>query len=285
MTDRRPALLLGGGGMLARELLSALGAAGFHVTATSREECDITLPDDLAKTIARFRPDVVVNAAAYTAVDRAEVDEESATRTNAGGAAAVARAVAEAGGTLVHVSTDYVFDGEKRAPYVEEDAPRPLGAYGRSKRLGEQAVLASGARAYVVRTGELYGDGGSNFFDTILRRARAGLPLRVVDDQIVTPTWTRELASQIVAIVEHAPPGLYHATAEGEVSWYEAAMEALRLARIVADVTACSTEEYGSPTPRPRYSVLSHEKLASLGLYWMRPWGVALADWLGSRHG
>jgi dTDP-4-dehydrorhamnose reductase len=181
---------------------------------------------------------------------------------------------------LLHLSTDYVFDGRARCPYTEQDGAAPLGAYARSKLAGEQAVAAASGEAYVVRSGELYGHSGRNFFTTVLTRARRGEPLRVVDDQIVSPTWTRELAAQLVLLVERAPPGLYHATADGQTSWYHAACEALQLARLQVPIEAVSTEAYRSPTPRPRYSVLAHDTLTALGLYCMRPWQQALADWL-----
>jgi dTDP-4-dehydrorhamnose reductase len=266
--------------MLAADLAPALAARGFAVAPVTRAACDITDPAAVRDTLGRLRPGLVVNCAAYTQVDRAESDTAAAFAVNADGAGHVARAAAAVGCALIHVSTDYVFDGGLRRPYQEDDAPAPLGVYARSKWEGERQVMAAGGRATVVRTGELYGDGGRNFFSTIIGRARAGAPLRVVDDQVVSPTWTRELGAQIALIAAAAPPGLYHATASGEVSWFDAAREALAAVGLAAQVEPVSTAAFGSPTPRPPYSVLGHAALERLGLYRMGPWREALRTWL-----
>jgi dTDP-4-dehydrorhamnose reductase len=272
--------LLGGGGMLAHEIASLFRSAGFDVEAIARTECDIT--DGAAVERAVVGAGLVINCAAYTHVDRAETEPERAFAVNARGAGNVARAAARAGATLVHISTDYVFDGSLGRPHREDDPTAAIGVYGRSKLAGEGEVLAAGGRTYIVRTGELYGTGGRNFFEAILTRARAGGALRVVADQIVTPTWTRELAAQLVALVE-APPGIFHATADGATSWYDAARAVIELAGLDVQITPVTTEAYGSPTPRPRYSVLAHDALQRLGLYRMRAWRDALADWIA--HG
>ena len=266
--------------MLAQEIAPAFAGAGWSVRELPRAECDIT--DEASVDRAVAGAELVINCAAYTQVDRAESEPERAFAVNARGAGNVARAVARTGATLVHVSTDYVFDGKLRRPFREDDPTRALGVYGRSKLAGEQEVLAAGGRAFIVRTGELYGSAGPNFFRAILTRARAGGALRVVDDQIVTPTWTRELAAQLVAVVD-AGPGIFHATADGETSWYDAARAALDLAGLSVPIAPVSTEAYGSPTPRPLYSVLAHHALSTLGLYRMRPWRSALAEWIA--HG
>ncbi len=274
------AILFGKGSLLARELVPALTRAGWQVVAVARAECDITRAADVDAAVNRAGASLVVNAAAYTLVDQAEREPERAFAVNADGAGHVARAAARAGARLLHISTDYVFDGHKQRPYTEHDATAPLGVYARSKLAGEQAVVSENGAPYVVRTGELYGDGGPSFFKAILGRARCGEPLRVVNDQVVSPTWTRDLAAQLALLVEHAPPGLYHATADGETTWYDAACTALRLARLDTAVESVSTEAYGSPAPRPRYSILAHNALDTLGLYRMRPWDQALSDWL-----
>jgi dTDP-4-dehydrorhamnose reductase len=210
---------------------------------------------------------------------------DSAYAINGKGAGNVARAAASVGATLMHVSTDYVFDGRKNALYVETDEVSPLGVYARSKLEGEQQVQAAGGRWFIVRTGELYGAGGPNFFDAILKRARTGQPLRVVNDQVVTPTWTQELAPQLAVIAREAAPGIYHATCDGQCTWFEAAQEALKQCGMSVWVEPISTEAYGSPTPRPLFSVLSHQKLSELGLYRMRDWRTALGEWLKSKPG
>jgi dTDP-4-dehydrorhamnose reductase len=274
---------LGGNGMLARELKAALSSAGFEVASADLPECDITDPKSIAAALDRTSPAWVFNCAAWTQVDRAEKEVDAAYAVNAHGAGNVARALKGSAASLVHLSTDYVFDGAKRAPYDEHDTCAPQGVYAQSKRAGEEQVLLSGARAYLVRTGELYGDGGPSFFEAIFKRAKAGQPLKVVNDQTVAPTWTRELARQLVTIAERAQPGVYHATCAGAVSWHDAALAALKLAKLEVPVTAVTTAEYGSATPRPLYSVLSHGALERAGLYVMRSWDVALAEWIAQR--
>jgi dTDP-4-dehydrorhamnose reductase len=266
--------------MLAFELGPALERSGWTVKPLGSSECDITDADAVRERIAGSGATLIVNAAAYTQVDRAETEPERAFAVNAKGAANVARAAAARGATLLHISTDYVFDGSLRRPYRESDPLSPMGVYARSKVAGEQEVAAARGRHYIVRTGELYGARGRNFFQVVLERARLGAPLRIVDDQVVAPTWTRELALQLSLIVARAAPGVYHATAAGQVSWFEAASEALRIAGVAASIEPVSTKAYGSPTPRPLYSVLAHEALERQDLYRMRPWRAALAEWL-----
>jgi dTDP-4-dehydrorhamnose reductase len=278
------ALVVGGNGMLARELKPALTAAGFEVASADLPDCDITDPASVWATMDAHSPDWVFNCAAWTQVDRAQSEQQACFKVNADGAGHVARALAGSRASLVHISTDYVFDGLKRAPYDEGDACAPMGVYALSKRAGEEQVLSTRARAYIVRTGELYGHGGPNFFDAIFKRARAGQPLRVVDDQWVAPTWTRELARQLVAIAQKAQPGIFHATCAGAVTWHEAAVKALALAKLDVPVARVSTADYGSPTPRPLYTVLAHGALERAGLYVMRHWDVALRDWIALRE-
>jgi dTDP-4-dehydrorhamnose reductase len=266
--------------MLAAEVGPSLAARGFRVVLVSRADCDITRAAAVEAAVERASPALVVNCAAYTHVDDAETDVAGAFAVNAEGAGHVAEAAARSGAKLVHISTDYVFDGALRRPYRETDPAAPLGSYARSKWAGELRVASASRDAYVVRTGELYGSAGPNFFAAVIARARAGKPVRVVSDQVVSPTWTRELARQIALLVDEAPPGLYHATADGETTWYEAAREAFRLLRIGAAVEPISTQSWGSPTPRPAYSVLAHRALVDLGLYRMRHWREALEDWL-----
>jgi dTDP-4-dehydrorhamnose reductase len=273
--------VLGGDGVLARELGPALESAGFQASLLGKAACDVTDLEAVRRALANGPWAAVVNCAAYTQVDRAEDEPERAFAVNAGGAGHAARAAAELGVPFLHVSTDYAFDGRKRTPYDEEDPPSPLGVYARSKVAGEEAVREAGGRWTIVRAGELYGHGGRNFFHAILARARSGQPLKVVSDQVVTPTWSRDLARQLVTILQRAPAGLYHCTAQGETSWHQAAVAALELAGLKATVEPVTTAEYGSRTPRPLYSVLGHRKLEALGLYRMRPWREALGEWIG----
>lgn len=275
----RRVLVTGAGGMLAREVVPALREAGWTVLPLARAECDIT--DEAAVEAALpAAPAAVLNCAAYTAVDRAEAEPDRAFAVNARGAGLLARACARRGLPLLHVSTDFVFDGRADRPYREEDEPHPLGVYARSKRAGEEEVLEAGGSAWIVRTGGLYGHGGPSFFRAILSRAARGGALRVVADQWTSPTWTRDLAHQLRVVLEEAPPGVYHATAQGRASWFEAARTALALAGLDVPVEPVSSAEYGAPAPRPARPLLENAALGRLGRDRMRPWEEALAEWI-----
>lgn len=279
------ALILGGGGMLAYELAPALARSGWMVDLVGHDACDITDRAAIEARVTAAHPDLVINCAAYTHVDQAERESERAFAVNADGAGHVACAARAAGAVLLHVSTNAVFDGSLGRPYRESDPVSPLGVYGRSKYVGEQQVVSSGVRAYIVRTGHLYGGRGRHFFAKVLARIREGKSLRVVDDQIVAPTWTRDLAAQLAQLVEKAKPGLYHAMALGEVSWYRATCEALLGLGVDAVVQAVSSKEYDAPAPRACYGVLANEGLDRVNACCMRPWDVALAEWLTETYG
>ena len=268
-------LITGGHGMLGRDLTRAL--AGRDVVALSREDLDVT--DAAAVASAVVDTDVVINAAAYTRVDDAEVDEESATAVNAYGAGLLAAAAAAAGARFVQVSTDYVFDGTATTPYAE-DAPRhPLGAYGRSKAAGEVAVLAAHPDAHIVRTAWLYGEHGPNFARTMLTLAANRATVSVVDDQRGQPTWTGDLAAQLVALLDaDAPAGIYHATSTGETTWFGFARAIFETAGLDPErVLPTDSSQFVRPAPRPAYSVLGHDAWTRIGLSAPRDWRAGLA--------
>ena len=281
-------LVTGAAGQLGHDLTALLNAEGDACTGCTRAGLDITDTAAVANAIAKARPDVVVNCAAWTAVDAAEDHEEEALAINGQGAARLAAACAAAGVTLVHVSTDYVFDGHASAPYAEDAATEPRSAYGRTKLAGEQAVLATlPDSAYVVRTAWLYGAHGRNFVHTMLRLARNGTSPGVVDDQRGQPTWTHDVATRIHALVgAGAPPGIYHATSSGETTWYGLADEIFGLYRdsVAEDDDAertvaprpITTAEYPVPAPRPAYSVLGHDAWHKAGLEPIGDWRDAL---------
>lgn len=270
-------LITGGGGMLAQDLARALRRQ--EVIAPSRAELDIT--DESAVRAALADVDVVVNTAAFTAVDAAEQDEAAATAINATAAGALARAAHESGARVVQVSTDYVFDGRSREPYDERAAISPINAYGRSKAAGEQAVLeATDGTALVVRTAWLYGGGRPSFGRTILRKLRDGEQVSVVTDQVGQPTWTADLAARILEFAEiGAEGGIYHATNSEYTSWFD-------LARAIADEAGLDTDkvvpttsaEFVRPAARPEWSVLGQAATTRLGLPVLRPWREALHD-------
>src|SRR5947209_2758904 len=249
-------LVLGAAGMLGSDVVAA--AREHEVIGVSRRETDVLDVAALEHAVRATRPQAVVNCAAYTDVDGAEADEDGAMAVNAVGALNVATAAAEIGATVVYPSTDYVFDGAKREPYVESDRVSPRSAYGRSKLEGEVAT-ATVQRHLIVRTAWLFGTHGRNFVDTMLAAAERG-SLKVVDDQIGCPTYTRHLAAVILRLVEADTTGVVHATGAGECSWYEFARAIFARARLDVDVEPCTTAEFPRPAPRPAYSVLQSER-------------------------
>ena len=274
-------LVTGSNGQLGHDLMAVLPAAGHDCVGLDLPDLDITDATSVAAAMAQVRPDVVVNAAAYTAVDAAEDDEATALRVNGDGPAVLAAAVADVPGCrLVQVSTDYVFDGTATTPYAEDAPVAPASAYGRTKAAGEAAVLtALPDRGYVVRTAWLYGLNGANFVKTMLRLAGSHETLNVVDDQRGQPTWSRDLAEQIVALVDaDAPAGVYHGTASGETTWYGFTRAIFAGAGLDPErVQPTTTDKFPRPAPRPAYSVLGHDKWADVGVVPMRSWDEALA--------
>ena len=263
-------LVTGSTGQLGSEVLGAFSQSGHEIIAPVRQELDFLNPDEVADRVRRLQPDWVINCAAYTQVDRAESEVEQAFVINRDSVAQLAGAVAGYGGNLLHVSTDFVFDGEQSRPYREEDDARPLGVYGRSKWEGEQAVRAVLPEAIILRTAWVYGVHGHNFVKTILRVASEGKPLRVVDDQVGSPTWARDIAGAIRALVQHRARGTYHYTNAGSTSWHGFATAILAEATEAGfalktdSVEAIPTSGYPTPARRPAYSVLDTGKIQSL---------------------
>ena len=276
-------LILGAKGQLGRDLVAVFAelgeAAGFDLP-----ELDITEAEAVIRTVRNFHPDCVINAAAYTNVDGAEDDEETAFRINETGAGLVARAAAEHGVPVVYYSTDYVFDGTKTTPYEPDDPPHPLGAYARSKAAGEAATRAATPCHFVVRTAWLYGLGGNHFVEKILRAAAARATLDVVDDETGSPTHTVDLADATAALCATDAYGVYHAVNAGACTRYEMAQAILRLAKSDVAVTACGSAAFPTKAVRPVYSVLSNRKLEAATGWVMRPWQAALEDYMHLRE-
>jgi dTDP-4-dehydrorhamnose reductase len=272
-------LVTGAGGQLGSDLLRVLAGSPHEVTGLTRAELDVTDPAAVEKAVADVRPDLVLNAAAYTAVDAAETDEDAALRLNAEGPANLAKVCALHGGGVVHVSTDYVFDGTATRPYEPGDEVGPRSAYGRTKLAGEQAVRdLLPERSWVVRTAWVYGQSGGNFVKTMVRLEGQKDTLEVVDDQRGSPTWSRDLAAGIVALAgKQPPPGIYHCTNAGDTTWY--GLTRAIFAELGADperVRPTTTDKFPRPAPRPAYSVLSGAGWAAAGLPPLRPWDEAL---------
>ena len=264
--------MTGAGGMLGQDVVREQPDA----LALTRADLDVT--DAEAVRAAIGREDTVINCAAWTDVDGAEEHPDEALRVNRDGA----RNVAEAAGTVVYVSSDYVFDGTKEEPYVESDPVRPISEYGRSKAEGEAATLAANPRSHIVRTSWLFGIGGGNFVATMLRLGAERDSVRVVDDQVGQPTYTGHLAESLVRIVETGDYGIHHRSGYGRCSWYELARFVFEKAGIDCEVEPCTTAEFPRPAPRPAFSVLGTERP---GLQPALPdWQKGVADYLAARE-
>ena len=257
-------LVTGGAGMLGQAVAAVATRLGHDVVALSRTDLDITDAGHVRRVIAAAEPRAVINCAAWTDVDRAETAEAVATAVNGEGAGNVARAAAETGARLVHVSTDYVFDGSKRSPWVESDPVGPIGAYGRSKLVGEEQVAAAGADHAIVRTAWLFGAGGRNFVDTMLTLGSARDEVDVVADEVGSPTWAAHLAEGLVEVAERrGDVGLFHAAGSGACSWFELAVEVFARSGVRCRVRPTTAERFSRPAPRPAYSVLGTERDAA----------------------
>jgi dTDP-4-dehydrorhamnose reductase len=270
--------ITGAAGQLGQALIQEATRQGWEVVPTDAHDLDITDPQVVQAELTRQRPEVVINAAAATRVDDLESDPDGALRVNAMGPRNLAVACRRLGVKLIHLSTDYVFDGTKPGPYVEWDATRPLSVYGRSKLLGEEWVRQQCTDHFIVRTAWLYGVPGPNFVSAILARGRQLAPdgeLKVVRDQRGTPTSALALAPQLLALAATEAFGTYHATCQGETTWFEFAHTILATAGITVRITPCTTSEFPRPAPRPANSVLENRLLRVAGLDCMPAWQAA----------
>ncbi len=274
-------LVTGAAGMLGRDLMLAAGNAGHDVVGFGHRELDVTDAAAVAKKLDLERPDIVINSAAWTAVDDAERSEEAAFAVNGTGAGSVAGAAAELGAGVVYVSTDYVFDGAKGEPYVESDQPAPLSAYGRTKLAGEEATAAANKRHFIVRSAGLFGVGGRNFVETMLRLAKTQNEVTVVRDQIGSPTYTWHLAYGIVRLIEGIEYGIHHMAAADKCSWYEFAREIFEQAKVECHVLSITSAEFGAPAPRPAFSALTSQREHAIRL---PSWHDGLAGYLAQRE-
>jgi dTDP-4-dehydrorhamnose reductase len=282
-------LITGAQGMLGHDVLRVGERAGHELIAIDLPELDITDERAVEEFFERERPDGCVNCAAWTDVDGAESKEDLARAVNATGAGNLARAAAEIGVQLLHISTDYVFDGAapldaagRERPYVESDPTGPRSVYGQTKLEGEQQVLGASAKHTVVRTAWLYGVDGKNFVDTMLRLGGEREAVQVVDDQVGSPTWSGHLAPAVLGLLEREVSGLVHLTGAGEVSWNGFAKEIFRQAEVGCRVEPASSEQMARPAPRPAYSVLESERDDVLP---MPPWQDGLAGYLAAKNG
>jgi dTDP-4-dehydrorhamnose reductase len=280
-------VVLGANGQLGGEFIARLDG---QVTGLKRPEFDLTQPETMRAKLTELRPDVVFNCAAYNFVDRAESEPDAAFAVNAWGMRHLAETCHDLDCVLVHYSTNYVFglDAERRTPYVESDCPGPISAYSMSKLAGEYFVRAICPKHFVIRTAALFGfrgrgGKGTNFVELMLRLATEGKPIRVVNDQVCTPTSTVDLAQATIALIQTGRYGLYHLTNSGSCSWHEYAQTIFELAGVQANLTGVTSQEFGAPAPRPRYSVMAIAAYQLLGFPELRPWREALTDYLRDR--
>lgn len=277
-------LVIGCNGQLGQDMVLTFQSLDHQVLGLDFPEIDITQAAKLEEALNETHPDLVINCAAYTAVDACEENREKAYAANATGAGNLAIATKRIGASIVHISTDYVFDGSKAGAYVETDTPNPQSVYGQSKLEGERLVVSGNPKHFVLRIAWLYGNRGNNFAKTIrqvaTRKAEEKSSMKVVDDQIGSPTYTMEVCRQAVTLFEAEKFGLYHATAEGQCSWYDFAREIIASYGINVELLPCTTDEFPRAAPRPANSVLENQRLKQGGLNVMKPWQEAFKEYL-----
>lgn len=282
---RKKILVFGASGMLGRRVMQILHARFDLVTGLGSADCDIRDQEAVLAAVRKCEPEFIINCAAYTAVDKAESEPDEAEAVNHIGVANIANAAKEAGCLLIHISTDYVFDGASERPYTEDMPTAPLGVYGLTKLRGEQAVIASGCKHVIIRTQWLYDCQGHNFFLTMLRLMREKGTIGVVNDQTGSPTYAVDLANAIVrtAYSYDGQDGVYHFSNMGECTWYDFALSIAQLANARTKVNAITTDQYPTPAHRPAHSTLSKEKIAStfevLPPHWRDALNRCYAEW------
>lgn len=276
MSDYGRILVTGANGMLARDLCPMLEDADFEVIETTRNELDVTDELQVRRVISDVKPDYVIHCAAYTNVDKAEEEPETAELVNAKSAEYIAKACNSNNAVMIYISTDYVFGGIQTRPYIPDDIATPIGAYGLSKLHGEEAVRKFCPAHYIIRTSWLYGHHGKNFVETMISLAEK-TELKVVDDQVGCPTWTVDLSDAIISFIDEEPPfGTYHACGAGSTSWYGFAKEIFDLMSLNVKLIPCTTEEFPRPAKRPAYSVMDNDGL-------LRDWKQALQEYIELR--
>jgi dTDP-4-dehydrorhamnose reductase len=283
-------LVIGARGMLGRDLLEVFRSSretdpskGFEVVEWDLEEIDIREEGSTLSKIGNLRPDIVINLAAYTDVDGCEKNREEAFQVNAEGTRHVVMAAKACGARVVYLSTDYIFDGKKKDPYLETDPPHPLNVYGQTKLKGEEYVQKGIDDHLIIRTQWLYGRHGKNFIVSVLRQAREKRVLTIVDDQTGSPTYTVDLSKAMVTLLRHNSRGIFHVANRDACTWYRLGQAILEFAQIEGvPITPISSEALGRPAARPSYSVLNTQKLKQETGMTLRPWSDALRDYLST---
>ena len=278
--------ILGAGGQLAHDLVQLM--VDWDLVLLRHADLDVCDHARARQVLTQAAPEVVINTAAFHRVEDCEDQPEKAFQVNAIAVRNLAQVCRDLDCTMVHISTDYVFEGEKRSPYTEEDLANPLNVYGVSKLAGEYFVRNTCPKHFVVRTAGLYGVAGSsgkggNFVETIIRLAKEDKPIRVVEDQVLSPTYTKDLAAKMVDLVQTADYGLYHIANDGQCSWYEFATKILELVRHHSSLDPTTSAEYGMVARRPPYSALANDSMHASGVGRLRHWSEALQEYLGVR--
>jgi len=282
-------LVIGSDGQLGTDLCIAVeDSSEFDIIALNHSNIELKDQNSVSDAITQYKPDIVINCGAFVRVDDCEENAEEAIHINSIGAAYVARASANVNAVCVYISTDYVFDGLKNTPYSENDPAYPINIYGISKLSGEHMVRSYCSNHFIIRSSGLYGLAGSsgkggNFVETIIRNAQKGDPLNVVNDQVITPTFAKDLAVSILGLLNRAEYGTYHITNSGQCSWYLFAQKILELSTLTSELTPTTSKVYAAKAKRPSYSVLSNAKLASSGLKILKPWEEALEEYISLR--
>ena len=273
-------LVCGANGMLGQDLIKQLTAENHDIDATDYGTLNICDLEQIIMRVKEFVPDMIINCAAHTNVDGCETDIDNAYRINAIGPKNLAIAANMVYASLVHISTDYIFDGETNRSYLEEDFPNPQSVYGKSKYFGEQNVKALTNKYFILRTQWLYGVGGKNFVKTMLNLAKNSLSLKVVNDQFGSPTYTADLAEVICRLIKTSAYGTYHVTNSGYCTWFQFTKDIMELAGIAIEINPCATEEFPRPAKRPKFSVLENLNLRLCGFREMRHYKDALKYYL-----
>jgi len=281
---RMRVLVTGAQGQMGTDMVLCLEhhPAQYQVFGYGRIALDITNVSQVANIFEQVKPDVVIHTAAYTQVDQAETDRDRAYAVNALGTRNLVVEAEKFGAKFVYLSTDYVFDGQKGTPYSESDRTNPQSVYGQSKRAGEEFVLSLSSKYFIVRTSWVYGKYGANFVKTMLKLGSEGKPLKVVDDQFGSPTYTVDLARFFEQLIETERYGIYHATNSGSCSWYEFAKKIFEVAGMKVEPSPCTTADFPRPAPRPAYSVLEHAGIKHNGFKDLSPWQEGLKDFLAN---
>ncbi|MCU5096593.1 dTDP-4-dehydrorhamnose reductase [Bacillus wiedmannii] len=273
-------LVTGAKGQLGQDVLCLLENQPWEVFGFGRKELDITNEEQVCEKVLSIKPDIIIHTAAYTQVDQAESDEETAFKVNAEGTKYLAQAAEAVGAKFCYVSTDYVFDGTKDTPYKADDQTNPQTVYGKSKLVGEQYTQEYCSKSYIVRTSWVFGLYGNNFVKTMLRLAEENKELGIVHDQVGSPTYTTDLAKFIISLVQTDKYGVYHGSNSGVCSWYEFAKEIFEQSNIEIEVNPLTTEDFPRPATRPKYSVLNKGMVEDNGFEAFQDWKEALKDFL-----